>query len=46
MPRLLIFYSEPRFNGVFEKNNLTRSNYGAYMINLNDKKVKEHIGFV
>ena len=39
------FYYEPRFNGVYSRDNLPRIKDGAYVINLNDKKVKEHIGF-
>ena len=37
------FNYEPRFNGVFSRNNLPRIKDGAYVINLVDKKVKEHI---
>ena len=39
------FNYEPRFNGVFSRNNLPRIKDRAYVINLNDKKVKVHIGF-
>ena len=39
------FNYEPRFNNVFSRNNLPGIKDGAYVINLNDKKVKEHIGF-
>ena len=28
----------PRFNGIFSRNNLPRIKYGAYVINLDDKK--------
>ena len=34
------FNYEPRFNGVFPKNNLPRIKDGAYVINLDDKKSK------
>ena len=39
------FNYKPRSNGVFSRNNLPKIKDGAYVINLNDKKVKEHIGF-
>ena len=39
------FNYETRFNGVFPRNNLRRINDEAYVINLDDKKVKEHITF-
>ena len=39
------FNYEPRFYGVFSKSNLHRIKDGAYVINLDDKKVKKHIGF-
>ena len=39
------FNDESRFNGVFSRNNLPRIKDGVYVINLNDKIVKEHIGF-
>ena len=39
------FSCEPRFYGVFPRNNLPRIKHGAYVINLDDKKVKGHIGF-
>ena len=39
------FNYEPRFNGVFSRNNLPRIKDRAYVISLNDKKVKVHIGF-
>ena len=39
------FNYEPRFYGVFSKNNFPGINDGAYVINLDDKKVKKHIGF-
>ena len=32
-------------NGVFSRNNLFRIKNGAYVINHDEKKVKEHIGF-
>ena len=35
------FNYEPRFYGVFSKNNLPRIKDGAYVINLDDKKSKE-----
>ena len=35
----------PRFNGVFSKNDLPGMKDGMYVINLDDKKVKEHIAF-
>ena len=31
------FNYEPRFNGVFSRNNLPRTKDGAYVINFNDK---------
>ena len=34
------FNYEPRFNGIFSRNNLPRTKDGAYVINLNDKKSK------
>ena len=34
------FNYEPRFNGVFLRNNLPRIKDGAYVINLDDKKSK------
>ena len=34
------FNYEPRFNGVFTRNDLPRIKDGAYVINLNDKKSK------
>ena len=39
------FNYKPRSNGVFSRNNLPKIKDGAYVINLNDKKVKEHTGF-
>ena len=39
------FNYKPRFNGVFSRNNLLKIRDGEYVINLNDKKVKEHIEF-
>ena len=39
------FNYELRFNGVFSRNNLPRIKDRAYVINLNDKKVKVHIRF-
>ena len=33
---------EPRFNGVYSINNLSRIKDGAYVINFDDKKVKGH----
>ena len=39
------FNYKPRFYGVFSKSNLHRIKDGAYVINLDDKKVKKHIGF-
>ena len=38
------FNYKPRFNDVSSRNNLPRKTAGAYVINLDDKKVKEHIG--
>ena len=35
----------PRFNGVFSRKNLPRIKDGSYVLNLSNKKVKEHIGF-
>ena len=34
------FNYEPRFNGVFSRNNIPRINDGAYVINLHDKNSK------
>ena len=34
------------FNGVFSRDNLPKWKYGAYVKNPDDKKVKEHIGFL
>ena len=34
------FNNEPRFSGVFSRNNLPRIKDGAYVINLDDKKNK------
>ena len=34
------FNYEPRFNGIFSRNNLPRTKDGAYVINLDDKKSK------
>ena len=39
------FNYEHRFNGVSSRNNLPRIKDGAYVINLDNKKVKEQIGF-
>ena len=39
------FNYESRFNSVFSRNNLPRIKYGAYVVNLNDKNSKGHIGF-
>ena len=39
------FKHEPRFNGVFSRNNLLRIKDEAYVLNLGNKKVKEDIGF-
>ena len=39
------FNYEPTFNGVFSRNSLTIIKAGAYVINLNHRKVKGHIGF-
>ena len=38
-------YEQPTFNGGFSRNNLPRIKDGVRAINLDDKKVKEHIGF-
>ena len=40
-----MFQYEPTFNGGFSRNNLPRIKDGVRAINLDDKKVKEHIGF-
>ena len=40
------FNHKPRLNGVFSRNNLSRIKDGAYVINLDDKKVKEDIRFL
>ena len=39
------FNYEPRFNGVSSRNNLPRIKVGAYVRNIDDKKVKKCIGF-
>ena len=39
------FNYEPKFNGVFSKDSLSRIKDGAYVINCDDKKVRRHIGF-
>ena len=39
------FNYKPTFNSVFSRNNLPKIRDKAYVINLDDKKVKEHIGF-
>ena len=39
------FNCESRFNDVFSKDNLPRIKDGAYAINLDDNKIKEHIEF-
>ena len=31
---------EPRFNGIFSRNNLSKIKHGAYVINLDDKNDK------
>ena len=40
------FNHEPRFNGVFSRHDLSKIKNGPYDINPDDKKVKEHIGFL
>ena len=37
------FNNKLKFNGVFPRNNLFRIKDGVYVINLDDKKVKDHI---
>ena len=39
------FNCEPKLNGVFSGNNLPKTKDGRYVINIEDKKIKEHIGF-
>ena len=39
------FNYEPRFNGVFSRNNLSRIKDGAYVINLDDKNSKSTYWF-
>ena len=39
------FNYKPRFNGVFPRSILLRIKDEVYVINLDDKEVKEHIGF-
>ena len=39
------FNYNPRFYGAFSRNNLSRIRDGARLINLENKKIKEHIGF-
>ena len=39
------FNYEPRFNGIYSRDKLTKIKDGAYVINLDDKKVKELIRF-
>ena len=39
------FNCNPRVSEAFSRNNLPRIKDGVYAINLNDKKVKKHIGF-
>ena len=39
------FNYDPKINGVFSRNNLARIKDWAYVINIDGKKVKEHIGF-
>ena len=39
------FIYKTRFKGVFSRDNLPKTKGGAYVINLNDKNVMEHIGF-
>ena len=41
----MYFNYEPRFNGVFSKDNLSRLKDGVYVIGLNDKNVKKCSGF-
>ena len=36
---------EPVFNGIFSRNNLPRIKHIVYVKNLDEKIVKEHIGF-
>ena len=39
------FNNKPRFNGVFSRNNLPRIKNRTCLINIDNKKVKEHIEF-
>ena len=40
------FNYEARFNGIFSRDNLPRIKDGAYVINLDEKKVREHMVFL
>ena len=40
------FNNKPRINGVFSRDDIPKINDRAYVINLDDKKVKEHSGFL
>ena len=39
------FNNDPRFNGIFSRNNLPRIKKRIYFINIDNEKVKEHIEF-
>ena len=41
----MYFNYETKFNGVFSRDNLFKIKNGAHAVNLDDKKVKEHIEF-
>ena len=43
--RFSLFISNEDMNSVVSRNNLPSTNDGAYLINFDDKKVKEQIGF-
>ena len=42
---IVYFNYETKFNGVFSRDNLFKIKNGAHAVNLDDKKVKEHIEF-
>ena len=43
--RFSLFISNEDMNSVVSRNNLPSTNDGVYLINFDDKKVKEQIGF-
>ena len=40
------FNYKPRFNNVFPRNNLPRRKDRAYVINLDDNKIRNTLGFI